>query len=199
MSEQLQNLQLGYETLEWRHQTVIPADEFSDLQQSIEAMTAALEDAVSASADPSTQPMLSVMPVIPSSQCKRGRPRKDIDKEFLAGALALRGPAGIAKSLDCHVRTGLHVLKMFYSLMGHLHRIWQSTGPPISAISNMPEHLDQVMADILIQVLDTLVILENLKSAIQALSEGVTRILNYASVSEKAFWRYWSPKATSKI
>ncbi|KAJ7867369.1 hypothetical protein B0H14DRAFT_3589872 [Mycena olivaceomarginata] len=90
-----------------QHQTIIPADEFSDLRQSIEAMTAALEDAVSsASADPLTQPMLSVMPVIPPSQRKRGRPRKQIDKEFLAGALALRRPAGIAKSLDCHVRTG---------------------------------------------------------------------------------------------
>jgi hypothetical protein len=145
-----------------QHQTVIPADEFSDLQQSIEAMTAALEDAVSASADPLTQPMLSVMPVIPPSQRKRGRPRKDIDKEFLAGALALRGPAGIAKSLDCHART-VRRRALEYGLAepgppcfedvvqpdGTFHRIWQSTGPPISAISDMPERLDQVMADIL--------------------------------------------------
>ncbi|KAJ7697131.1 hypothetical protein B0H14DRAFT_3039591 [Mycena olivaceomarginata] len=125
-------------------------------------MTAALEDAVSASADPLTQPMLSVMPVIPPSQRKRGRPRKDIDKEFLAGALALRGPAGIAKSLDCHART-VRRRALEYGLAepgppcfedvvqpdGTFHRIWQSTGPPISAISDMPERLDQVMADIL--------------------------------------------------
>ncbi|KAF7376666.1 hypothetical protein MSAN_00083500 [Mycena sanguinolenta] len=145
-----------------QHQEVIPPGEFSDLHHGIQAMTAALEDAISASGDPLTVPMLSVMPVIPASQRKRGRPRKEIDKKFLAGALTLRGPTGIARSLHCHART-VRRRALDYGLVepgapcyqdivepdGTSRRVWQSTGPPISAISNMPERLDEEIADIL--------------------------------------------------
>jgi hypothetical protein len=125
-------------------------------------MIAALEAAVSQCADPLDVPMLSVMPQIPAADRKRGRPRKEIDKQFLAGALTLRGPTGIARSLNCNPRTvrrraldygladpGAPCYQDIPQADGTTRRVWQSTGPPIAAISDMPAELDREIADIL--------------------------------------------------
>ena len=62
-----------------------------------------LDDACYLSNDP---PDASPIPVISqSSNGKRGRPRKNIDSNFLAEAMRIRQPSGIAPVLQCHPRT----------------------------------------------------------------------------------------------
>ncbi|KAJ7135331.1 hypothetical protein C8R46DRAFT_922979 [Mycena filopes] len=145
-----------------QHQLHIPPEEYQELRRSIGAMTAALEQAATQSSDPLEVPLLNVMPITPAAERKRGRPRKEINKEFLAGALALRGPTGVAKVLDCHSRTVRH-RALEHGLVlpgppcyqdvpqqdGTSQRVWQSTAPPISSISNMPDQLDAEIGDIL--------------------------------------------------
>ncbi|KAJ6526004.1 hypothetical protein B0H19DRAFT_581814 [Mycena capillaripes] len=145
-----------------QNNTHFPAGEFARLQRNIQSMTEALEEAVTKSSDPLNVPMLSVMPTVPPAERKRGRPRKEINPEFLAGALTLRGPTGIGRSLKCSSRTvrrraldyglveaGAPVFREVLQPDGSSQRLRQSTGPPISAISNEPEQLDLEIADIL--------------------------------------------------
>ncbi|KAK6992517.1 hypothetical protein R3P38DRAFT_3083810 [Favolaschia claudopus] len=146
------------------HNASFPAAELAQLRKSIHAMTRSLEDAVNRSSDPLTDPMLSVVGVDspPQGRRRRGRPRKDIDKTFLEGALKLWGCAGIARALQCHPRTvrrnALHhglvgagppVYQDTYDNNGEPQRLWQSTGPAIATISNVPDELDAQVADIL--------------------------------------------------
>ncbi|KAJ7845660.1 hypothetical protein B0H13DRAFT_1647217 [Mycena leptocephala] len=91
-----------------------------------------------------------------------GRHRLEIDGTFLASALKLRGPTGIAKAIGCHPRTvrrralnaglvqpGAVVHRHILQDDGTIAEAWQSTGPLISAISNDPEALDYHVSDIL--------------------------------------------------
>ncbi|KAK7006526.1 hypothetical protein R3P38DRAFT_3366759 [Favolaschia claudopus] len=124
-------------------------------------MVAALEEAIHKSADPLEVPMLSVMSTA-ALPGHRGRPRKEIDKKFLAGALGLRGPTAISKTLRISSRT-VRRRALDYGLVepgapcyqdlpqpdGSIQRVWQSTGPQISSISNTPHQLDEEVADIL--------------------------------------------------
>ncbi|KAF6758397.1 hypothetical protein DFP72DRAFT_807962 [Ephemerocybe angulata] len=92
---------------------------------------------------------------------KRGRPRKEISKEYLQEALALRGTSVIGRSLNCHPRTvrrralehelvepATPVRQVREEPDGTTTIIWTSTGPLMSAIANNPPALDQEIARI---------------------------------------------------
>lgn len=124
-------------------------------------MQAALDRAVHQSADPLAEPPLVVMRKQPNGK-GTGRHRLDIDETFLSSALKMRGPARIARSLNCSPRTvrrralnaglvqpGAPVHRHELQEDGTVAEVWQSTGPAISAISNDPEALDFHVADIL--------------------------------------------------
>ncbi|KAJ7220272.1 hypothetical protein GGX14DRAFT_560077 [Mycena pura] len=85
------------------HQHVFPPAEFALLQGNISSMVDRLDDTCYLSNDP---PDVSPIPVISqSSNGKRGRPRKNIDPNFLTEAMRIRRPSGIAPVLQCHPRT----------------------------------------------------------------------------------------------
>ncbi|KAJ7605090.1 hypothetical protein FB45DRAFT_706677, partial [Roridomyces roridus] len=145
-----------------QHAALFSPAEFTHLRTNIATMTRALEEAMNQSADPLTVPMLSVTEEPPPGRRKVGRPAKNINKTFLEGALQLRGPTGIARSLNCHPRTvrryalkhglatpGPPVYQDTYIENGEPLRVWQSTRPTIAAISDMPDDLDAQVADIL--------------------------------------------------
>jgi hypothetical protein len=140
---------------------VFSADEFATLQQSAVDMQAALERAEHQSADPLTEPPLVVISKQPNGK-GTGRHKLEIDPTFLASALKVRGPTGIAKSLQCCAHTvrrralreglvqpGAPVHRHVLREDGSIAQVWQSTGPAIAAISNDPEALDFHVADIL--------------------------------------------------
>ncbi|KAJ7802004.1 hypothetical protein B0H14DRAFT_2279991, partial [Mycena olivaceomarginata] len=140
---------------------VFPADEFATLQQSAVDMQAALERAEHQSADPLTEPPLVVISKQPNGK-GTGRHKLEIDPTFLTSALKVRGPTGIAKSLQCCARTvrrralreglvqpGAPVHRHVLREDGSFAQVWQLTGPAIAAISNDPEALDFHVADIL--------------------------------------------------
>ncbi|KAJ6461887.1 hypothetical protein C8R47DRAFT_993354 [Mycena vitilis] len=145
------------------HADIFPAAELAQLRKSINTMTRALERAAFQSADPLTVPMLSVTGAGGKSERRgRGRPRLDLNKPFLEGALKLRGPAGIARSLNCSSRTvrreairhglvqpGSPVYVDKYTENGEPERLWRRSGPSIAPISNIPEDLDAQVVDIL--------------------------------------------------
>lgn len=106
-------------------------------------------------------PPLVVIRKVPNGK-GTGRPRLDIDSQFLSSALRLRGPTGIARSIGCSSRTvrraalrsglvepGHPVRRHKIQMDGSVAQVWQSTAPAISAISDDPEALDRQVADIL--------------------------------------------------
>ncbi|KAJ7761771.1 hypothetical protein B0H16DRAFT_539010 [Mycena metata] len=150
----------GYISFTQHHQLFSAAD-LAILQKSAADMQEALEEAMTQSSDPLTTPLLVVSKKVPNGK-GRGRHRIDIDHQFLASALELRGPTGIAASIGCHPRTvrrralqaGLAVpappvCQQEILEDGSVVQVWQSTGPPIAAISNDPAALDQVVNEIL--------------------------------------------------
>jgi hypothetical protein len=74
-----------------------PRDEFEVLKSSVDRMVEALDCARDQSSDPPQGPALRVVSVLRTG--KRGRPRVEIDRSFLEGALRLRGPHEIAPVL----------------------------------------------------------------------------------------------------
>jgi hypothetical protein len=87
-----------------QHHNLFEASEFATLERSINAMVDALDQACHQSSDPYQGQQLQVISRVQTG--RRGRPRVEINQDFLQYALALRGPTGISKSLQsCSSRT----------------------------------------------------------------------------------------------
>lgn len=117
------------------------------LQRDLEAMIADLDNAAHQSTDPPQGPPIQVSWQVRTGQ--RGRPRTEIDPTFLAHALELRGPTGIAPLLDTSSRTvrrraldhglsapGAPVLQTVSQPDGTVQQIHTSTTTPVSALSD---------------------------------------------------------------
>ncbi|KAJ7094476.1 hypothetical protein B0H15DRAFT_737069, partial [Mycena belliarum] len=81
---------------------LFPAGEYPVLYSNICAIVASLEMACTTSSDPCAD---DIAVVRHRATGKRGRPRVDIDHNYLARALTLAGPSGIASILGCSSRT----------------------------------------------------------------------------------------------
>ncbi|KAK6997284.1 hypothetical protein R3P38DRAFT_3328900 [Favolaschia claudopus] len=75
---------------------------------------------------------------------RRGRPRVEIDPQFLSAALDLRGPTGIAPEIGVSART---VRRSRTNEQGQVEVVHTSTAPPVSVISDAD--LDQLVASTL--------------------------------------------------
>ncbi|KAJ7780657.1 hypothetical protein DFH07DRAFT_437971 [Mycena maculata] len=137
------------------HRDVFPPDEYGILQTSISEMVVALDLACHESMDPPDGAPLVVARRVRTG--RRGRPRVEIDEQFLSAALDLHGPTGIAPELGvssrtvCRValRTGLvepgaPVFQSRVNAEGIVERVHTSTTPPVSVISDA--ELDQLIA-----------------------------------------------------
>ncbi|KAJ7488564.1 hypothetical protein B0H11DRAFT_2406659, partial [Mycena galericulata] len=141
-----------------QHRDVFPAAEYGILQTSISDMVTALDVACYASMDPPDAAPLVVARRVRTG--RRGRPRVEIDSQFLSAALELRGPTGIAPEIGVCSRTirraalraglvqpGAPVFQNHVNPDGGVDRVHTSTGPPVSAISDT--ELDQLLASTL--------------------------------------------------
>lgn len=86
-----------------QHSALFSAEEFGNLQTSANNMLTMLDNACHESTDPPDGPTLFIAKRVRTG--KRGRPKLHIDPGFLAEALTLRGPTGIAPVLACSSRT----------------------------------------------------------------------------------------------
>ncbi|KAJ6507597.1 hypothetical protein DFH09DRAFT_1315801 [Mycena vulgaris] len=75
-------------------QSCFPVDEYNTVQTSITEMVSVLDLACHESMDPPDAAPLVVARRVRTG--RRGRPRTEIDSQFLSAALELRGPIGIA-------------------------------------------------------------------------------------------------------
>jgi hypothetical protein len=141
-----------------QHAQSIPPDELVIVRTSLTEMVHLLEDGCDQSIDPPGPVQPSVVTVVHNG--KPGRPRIEIDREFLDQALALRGPHTIGPLLGCHPRTVRRraleyqmveaaepVRSQVVELDGAVRTIWTSTTPPMSTLTD--EQLDRLMGDIL--------------------------------------------------
>ncbi|KAJ7302577.1 hypothetical protein DFH08DRAFT_722877, partial [Mycena albidolilacea] len=140
------------------HQNVFPPAEYSLLQTSISDMITALDLACYESLDPPDAPQLVVARRVRTG--RRGRPRVEIDPQFLRAALDLRGPTGIAPEIGVCSRTvrrsalrlglaqpGPPVFQRRTNAIGAVEVVHTSTTPPVSMVSDAD--LDQLVASIL--------------------------------------------------
>jgi hypothetical protein len=137
--------------------------EFDVLKQSVDRMVQALESACHQSSDPPRGPALQVVSLLRTG--KRGRPRIEIDRNFLQGALALRGPHKIAPVLRLDGRPvcgrtvrrralehnlsqpGAPVFIRTQNADGTVTQIHQSSTSAVSVLSN--DELDRHVSSIL--------------------------------------------------
>ncbi|TCD60521.1 hypothetical protein EIP91_009938 [Steccherinum ochraceum] len=89
---------IGYVAAAEQHSDAFSPAELSTVRQNATSMIADLDEATHISSDPPDAPAQSVVRIIRTG--RRGRPRKDFERDFLEQALLLRGPVGIAGSLD---------------------------------------------------------------------------------------------------
>lgn len=121
-------------------------------------MVSLLEEACHQSMDPPDTTQPSVVTLAHSG--KAGRPRIEIDQNFLEQALALRGPHTIGPLLGCHPRTVRRraleyqmvepaepVKSQIVEADGGVTTVWTSTTPPMATLGD--EELDRLMGDIL--------------------------------------------------
>ncbi|KAK7013555.1 hypothetical protein R3P38DRAFT_2546137 [Favolaschia claudopus] len=140
------------------HRAVFPPDEYATLQTSISTMVSALDLACHQSMDPPDSAPLAVARHIRTG--RRGRPRIEIDPQFLSAALELRGPTGIAPELGVSSRTvrrsalraglvqpGAPVFQSHIDEHGATHIVHTSTTPAVSVLSD--SELDQLVASTL--------------------------------------------------
>jgi hypothetical protein len=80
-----------------QHKDDIPSEEYATLQDSVALMIEALETASHQSSDPVESTQTPLVHAVRTG--KRGRPRIEIDPDFLREALTMRGPSGIAPVL----------------------------------------------------------------------------------------------------
>ncbi|PPR00605.1 hypothetical protein CVT26_012283 [Gymnopilus dilepis] len=85
------------------HRQSFPAEEWVTLDQSVKAMTTALDDACSVVADPPEGDPLVVVELLYTG--RPGRPKIHIRPEFLEEAARFRGPRGIGAGIGCNPRT----------------------------------------------------------------------------------------------
>jgi hypothetical protein len=141
-----------------QHRDVFPPAEYGILQTSISEMVVALDLACHESMDPPDGAPLVVARRVRTG--RRGRPRVEIDSQFLSAALDLRGPTGIAPELGVCSRTvrrvalrtglvepGAPVFQSHVNAEGLVERVHTSTTPPVSVISDA--ELDQLIASTL--------------------------------------------------
>ncbi|KAJ7752190.1 hypothetical protein DFH07DRAFT_745091, partial [Mycena maculata] len=130
-----------------QHRAVFPPDEYATLQTSISDMVTALDLACHESMDPPDGGPLVVTRHVRTG--RRGRPRIEIDAQFLSAALDLRGPTGIAPEIGVSSRTvrraalraglvqpGAPVFQTRINDEGVVERTHRSTAPPVSLISD---------------------------------------------------------------
>ncbi|KAJ7165184.1 hypothetical protein C8R46DRAFT_862922, partial [Mycena filopes] len=128
-----------------QHRTAFPPDEYGTLQQSITAMVRELDKARHLSSDVADAPNMVVAQRVPTG----GRPRVEIDANFLGEALRLRGTAHLAQIFDCSTRTirrralayglaqpGEPVYTDTPQLDGTVARTYQSTSRPVSTLTD---------------------------------------------------------------
>ncbi|KAK7006659.1 hypothetical protein R3P38DRAFT_3601324 [Favolaschia claudopus] len=144
------------------HRAVFPPDEYATLQTSITDMVTALDLACHDSMDPPDAAPLTVAHRVRTG--RRGRPRVEIDPQFLSAALDLRGPTGIAPEIGVSARTvrraalraglstvqiqpGAPVFQSRTNEQGQVEVVHTSTAPPVSVISDAD--LDQLVASTL--------------------------------------------------
>ncbi|KAI0767567.1 hypothetical protein C8Q74DRAFT_1203854 [Fomes fomentarius] len=138
-----------------QNRTLIPPEEFAALNVVISSIVEALDDACHASADAIETP-----PVIVTWEAQtgcRGRPRKECDPTFLAMAVDLRGPTGLAPVLGWSSRTvsrraveygirppGAPVFQTVEHPDGSTTTIQQSSTRPVSTLTDA--ELDSIVA-----------------------------------------------------
>ncbi|KAJ7433788.1 hypothetical protein FB451DRAFT_1064009, partial [Mycena latifolia] len=140
------------------HRAIFPADEYHTLQTSISDMVSALDLACHESMDPPDGGPLVVAQRVRTG--RRGRPRTEINTQFLSAALELRGPTGIAPELGVSSRTvrraalraglvqpGAPVFQVRVDDLGAVEHVHRSTGPPVSAVSDA--ELDRLVSSTL--------------------------------------------------
>ncbi|KAF7366284.1 hypothetical protein MSAN_00884600 [Mycena sanguinolenta] len=126
------------------HQHLFPAAEFATLRSNIATMQAALDRGATQSVDPPNIPPLVVMRKVPNGK-GTGRPRLDIDTQFLSSAIKLRGPKGIVALHSQAIRC----IAMRSRRMAQLHESGNRLPPPSPLSADDPEELDRHVADIL--------------------------------------------------
>lgn len=143
-----------------QHADVIPTHERQVMEESIDAMIHALATATIQSDDPPPRQAITV--THQEATGRRGRPRIEIDYDFLSFGLQLRGPTGLAPVAGVAPRT-IRRRALDYALVepaapvytesldavtGDIIRIYMSsTSGPVSAITD--DELDQLMHHIL--------------------------------------------------
>lgn len=123
-------------------------------------MVVALEDAGIQSLDPPSGAPIAV--TWKNYTGKRGRPRIEIDPQFLSSASQLRGPTDMATSLPCGARTvrrrqieqavrqpGVRVYEDVAAPNGHTTRTWTSANAALTQDDVSDEDLDHYMHGIL--------------------------------------------------
>lgn len=123
-------------------------------------MVVALEDAGFQSLDPPDGAPLAV--TWKNRTGRRGRPRIEIDAQFLASASQIRGPTDLATSLPCGSRTvrrrqleqgvrehGVRVYEDVVAEDGQIARTWTSANAALPRDQVSDEQLDQLMHGIL--------------------------------------------------
>lgn len=144
----------------FQHADVIPVPERQIMEQSIDAMLDALATADIQSQDLPSQPIMSVAHRAHTGG--RGRPRIEIDYDFLAVGLDLRGPTGLAPVAGVASRT-IRRRALEYGLAqpaapvytetmddttGEVIRTYvSSTSGPVSSMTD--DEVDQIMHHIL--------------------------------------------------
>ena len=86
-----------------QHVDIFPLAEYNTLCRSIDTMVAVLDTALQESEDPPDDIDLDVARL--EFTGRSGRPRFEVDRDFLSIALESRGPADIARTLGCSSRT----------------------------------------------------------------------------------------------
>ena len=135
----------------------MPIDEYAFFQNKLSGMLKSLDDAKHQSADPPDAPALVVASKIYSGQ--PGRPRLEIDQNFLQHALQHRGPSGLAEIFNCSRRTirrraleyGLVVPgePVYHEIQTDTgtERVFTSTTGPVASLTD--SDLDAKIAEIL--------------------------------------------------
>ena len=136
----------------------MPPAEYTTLHSGLTHMVADLDQACHQSVDPPDAHPLEIVQIVRTG--RRGRPSKRIQGQFLQFALEMRGPAAIARLLQCSTRTvrrealrlglvipGNPVYTTHVDADGNSIRQYSSTTPPVSTMTDA--ELDQALLAVL--------------------------------------------------
>ncbi|TDL13372.1 hypothetical protein BD410DRAFT_685902, partial [Rickenella mellea] len=143
------------------HSSLIPAEEYAIFRRGIQEMIDALDQASIQSHDSpdAPPPLLSIS----NSTGQRGRPRIDLNREFLEAAANLRGTSDLAKVFHCSSRTvrrrmldyglsnpGVPVYIEYEADDGNIVRFYNEVQQPPNAAGSLSDNeLDIVIRQIL--------------------------------------------------